>query len=192
MPLSSVKPTAWKVSKSVSTLPSPGATTLPSVGSIAAPRPSMPCAKVWSGTFSSFTALPLSGAVIMPSSATSAFSAFVSIACADCSAFSVLFSEGLFSFFICSLFVPKSQVRVNATPIATAIDIIYFTGWLSVRSIANIPVTPVAVAPRCRIEATIAPQAPPIEPNMKGFTNLRFTPNIAGSVMPSIQDRADG
>ena len=128
----------------------------------------------------------------MPSSAASAFSAFASIVCAGCSAFSALFSEGLFSFLICSLFVPKSQVRVNATPIATAIDIIYFTGWLSVRSIANIPVTPVAVAPRWRIEATIAPQAPPIEPNMKGFTNLRFTPNIAGSVMPSIQDRAEG
>ncbi len=37
-----------------------------------------------------------------------------------------------------------------------------------------------------------APTAPPIEPNIKGFINLMFTPKIAGSVIPSIQESEEG
>ena len=56
----------------------------------------------------------------------------------------------------------------------------------------KIPVTPVAVAPRCTMEAYIAPQAPPIQPAIKGLKYLRFTPNIAGSVIPKKADKEAG
>ena len=56
----------------------------------------------------------------------------------------------------------------------------------------NIPVTPVAVAPSPTMEAYIAPHAPPIHPAIKGLKYLKFTPNMAGSVIPKNAESEDG
>ena len=57
---------------------------------------------------------------------------------------------------------------------------------------AKIPVTPVAVAPKWKIEVISAPHAPPMEPQINTLICRRLTPKIAGSVMPIMQDRAAG
>ena len=60
-PFSVVKPIAWPVGKTKLTVALVGATTTPSVGSIAIPLPIAPEAKTWSGTWSSGTTFPMSG-----------------------------------------------------------------------------------------------------------------------------------
>ena len=52
--------------------------------------------------------------------------------------------------------------------------------------------TPVPVAPRPATEANNAPAAPPIHPITNGFPKRRFTPKIAGSVIPIHALNADG
>ena len=42
------------------------------------------------------------------------------------------------------------------------------------------------------IDAKKPPTAPPAKAHTKGLTNLRFTPNIAGSVIPSEAENAEG
>ena len=56
----------------------------------------------------------------------------------------------------------------------------------------KIPVTPVPVAPSPTIEAYNAPRAPPMEPATNGLKKRKFTPKIAGSVIPINALRADG
>ena len=80
----------------------------------------------------------------------------------------------------------------NATPTAIAISITYCTGCSRQSRIPNIPVTPVPFAPRWTRDAYRAPHPPPIQPAIKGLKNLRFTPKIAGSVIPINALREDG
>ena len=56
----------------------------------------------------------------------------------------------------------------------------------------GIPVTPYAVAPILEIAPKTAPHAPPIIPQINGFINRKFTPKIAGSVMPIKAERDAG
>ena len=86
----------------------------------------------------------------------------------------------------------STQLAANATAMEIINVKIYPTGFESVRSIPNIPVTPVPVAPSLIMEANIAPTAPPRHPAMKGLKNLKFTPKIAGSVIPINAESDDG
>lgn len=54
------------------------------------------------------------------------------------------------------------------------------------------PVTPVPEAASEVSAQTRAPQPPPMQPAMKGLKKRRFTPKMAGSVMPIKADRAEG
>ena len=81
-----------------------------------------------------------------------------------------------------SLYIMKEIT--NATPTAIAISITYCTGCSRQSRIPKIPVTPVPFAPRCTREAYRAPHPPPMHPAMNGLKNLKFTPKIAGSVIP--------
>ena len=64
MPLSEIKPNACFVGNSVTIVPSKGATTLPSVGSITTPFPKAPFAKAGSSAFFKDNTRPLTGLVI--------------------------------------------------------------------------------------------------------------------------------
>lgn len=56
----------------------------------------------------------------------------------------------------------------------------------------GIPVIDIPVAFKPMIEARKPPQPPPITAIINGFTNLRLTPNTAGSVIPKSAERQDG
>ena len=56
----------------------------------------------------------------------------------------------------------------------------------------GITVTDIPVPARFNTDAKNPPTAPPTRPHTKGFTNLRLTPKIAGSVIPSEAESADG
>ena len=72
------------------------------------------------------------------------------------------------------------------------ISIRYCTGLSRQSRMPKIPVTPVPFAPRCTMDAYRAPLPPPIHPAMNGLKNLRFTPKIAGSVIPMKALKEDG
>ena len=54
------------------------------------------------------------------------------------------------------------------------------------------PVWDMPVAFKPRMEAKNPPTPPPIIDMIKGFPSRRVTPNTAGSVMPSVAEKADG
>ena len=72
------------------------------------------------------------------------------------------------------------------------ISIRYCTGCSRQSRIPKIPVTPVPFAPRCTMDAYKAPHPPPIHPAMNGLKNLKFTPKMAGSVIPINALKDDG
>ena len=86
----------------------------------------------------------------------------------------------------------KIHERINATPAATTISSRYPMVQSVVIRNPNTPVIPYALAPTCIIPATRPPAAPPIHPAIKGFTYLKFTPKIAGSVIPRNADNDAG
>lgn len=59
-------------------------------------------------------------------------------------------------------------------------------------NIPGIPVIDIPVPFNPRIAANQPPIPPPKQPHTKGLTNLKFTPNTAGSVIPNKADTEDG
>ena len=53
-------------------------------------------------------------------------------------------------------------------------------------------VTDIPVPASLKIDPKKPATAPPIIPITNGLINLKFTPNIAGSVIPKLADKADG
>ena len=68
----------------------------------------------------------------------------------------------------------------------------YFTILFKYNKVPGNTVTDIPVPASLKIEPTKPATAPPIIPIINGLINLKFTPNIAGSVIPKLADKADG